>query len=554
MIPVRHDGGLVLIGPAPGGVCVPCAEEARLAVFGPDVPRQARVDGLSTPAMTPLVDALIARVRADPERYRRRVLAVRTDLAVVSEHRVRPRPEGCPVCGPLPVDSLETAEIGREPVPVEPGELRGANPKSLRLKEELEDLRHGPVVGVYTIGHLPLAVSSAELVSEHAIREAGYGRTLDFADAERVALYESVERINAMKPRRTTTVLEASFAELGPERALDPERLGRYEPEHVAHLGFPLPPYTPDLRTRWVHGWSYTRERAIAVPEHIAYFSTGPRFVAETSNGCGLGNSLTEAVLHGLFEVAERDAFLMAWYAKTPLRRIRVPEDAVLPHLTDRLESLGYELQFFDATNDLGIPAVLSLARYRGDDPDVPQAYFAAGAHPDPRRALLGAAAEVAVDVESTVDKEPGDPARLRRMLNEPWLIRTMDDHVAVNGLPEAASRYAFLTDSDLPGIDADDLAPAPPAFDDLRDLLDFYVSSWDLEVIAVDQSDPVTAERLGLYSAKVLVPGTLPMTFGHLHRRTRGLPRLLEVPYALGRVKAPLRYEDLALQPHPFP
>lgn len=549
-VPVRHDGGLVLIGPAPGGVCVPCAEEARLAVLGPDVPRQARVDGLATPASRPLIDELIAHVRADPERYRRRVLAVRTDLAVVSEHRVRPRPTGCPECGPLPVDSPETAEVRREPVPVAPGALRGENPKSAQLKE-LEDLRHGPVVGVYTIGHLPLAVSSAELVSEHAVREAGYGRTLDFAEAERVALYESVERINGMNPRRTTTALEASFAELGPDRALDPDRLGRYDLRSSQ--------YTPDLRTRWVHGWSYTRERAVAVPEHVAYFNAGPGFLAETSNGCGLGNSLTEAVLHGLFEVAERDAFLMAWYARTPLRRIRVPADAVLPHLTDRLESLGYDLQFFDATNDLGIPAVLSLARYRGDDPRVPQAYFAAGAHPDPRRALLGAAAEVAVDVESTVDKDPAlrDPERLRRMLAEPWLVRTMDDHVAVNGLPEAAAGYAFLTESTLPDIDAGDLAPPPPAFDDLRDLLDHYVewlSALDLEVIAVDQSDPVTAEHLGLYSAKVLVPGTLPMTFGHQLRRTLGLPRLLEVPHALGRADGPLRYEDLALRPHPFP
>ncbi len=548
-VPVRHDGGLVLIGPAPGGVCVSCAEEARLAVLGPAVPRQVRVDGLATPALRPLIDELIARVRADPEWYRRRVLAVRTDLAVVSEHRVRTRPTGCPVCGPLPVDSPETAETRREPVPVAPGALRSENPKSAQLKE-LEDLRHGPVVGVYTIGHLPLAVSSAELVSEHTVREAGYGRTLDFAEAERVALYESVERINGMKPRRTTTALEASFAELGPDRALDPTRLGQYDAPSQ---------YAPDLRTRWVHGWSYTRERAIAVPEHVAYFDAGPGFIAETSSGCGLGNSLTEAVLHGLFEVAERDAFLMAWYAQTPLRRIRVPEDAVLPHLTDRLESLGYELRFFDATNDLGIPAVLSLARYRGDDPRVPQAYFAAGAHPDPRRALLGAAAEVAVDVESTVDKDPAlrDPERLRRMLAEPWLVRTMDDHVAVNGLPEAASGYAFLTESTLPDIDADDLAPPPPAFDDLRDLLDHYVdwlSALDLEVIAVDQSDPVTAEHLGLYSAKVLVPGTLPMTFGHVFRRTLGLPRLLEVPHALGRVEAPLRYEDLALRPHPFP
>jgi len=83
-------------------------------------------------------------------------------------------------------------------------------------------------------------------------------------------------------------------------------------------------PYTPDLQLNWVYGWSQTDERAIAVPEHVAYWDAprGARVVYECSNGCGLGNSLQEAALYGLFEVAERDAFLMAWYARTPLPRV----------------------------------------------------------------------------------------------------------------------------------------------------------------------------------------------------------------------------------------
>ena len=39
--------------------------------------------------------------------------------------------------------------------------------------------------------------------------------------------------------------------------------------------------------------------------------------------------------------------------------------------------------------------------------------------------------------------------------------------------------------------------------------------------------------------SAKVIVPGTLPMTFGHRLRRTHGIPRLKEL---------------LNPHPHPFP
>jgi ribosomal protein S12 methylthiotransferase accessory factor len=110
-----------------------------------------------------------------------------------------------------------------------------------------------------------------------------------------------------------------------------------------------------------------------------------------------------------------------------------------------------------------------------------------------------------------------------------------MDDHVAVNTLPEARDRYAFLVSDEPPQA-----LTYQPHHTDLKELLDHYTEDLrtkGLELIAVDQSNPHTANTLGLHSAKVIVPGTLPMTFGHPHRRT-GLPRL-----------------DLkAGHPHPFP
>ncbi|MET0133266.1 MAG: TOMM precursor leader peptide-binding protein [Kibdelosporangium sp.] len=566
ILPVRYDGGLALLGPVIGagpGVCLECAEHARLTRLGAPRDPRLRLGGRPTPASKPLLHELIQKITASPAEYLRTVVAVRTDLGTTSHHRVRSRPEGCPVCRPLPLDSPE--HIVSLPIPVRPGSLREPNPLTDgdSLHAELFDLRHGPVVGVFHSGHLPLAVASAELVGDNAAPEAGFGRTVDFTDAERVALYEAVERFSSMRPRRATTATKASYAELGPDRALDPVRLGRYDPEHVAHSAFHLRPYSPDAQTRWVFGWSYTERKPIAVPEHVAYWATNDpsQFIAETSNGCGLGNNLTEAVLHGLFEVAERDAFLMAWYAKTPLRPIRLPADPVLPHLADRLESLGYTLMFFDATNDLGIPAVISVAKYLGENMDTPMIYYAAGAHPDPRRAMLSAAAEVAVDVEAAADRVAAAPElysrrRLLRLLAEPESIRTMHEHVAVNGLPEAADRHEFLVDGGLPEIEIEDLASVPHLAD-LRLMLDYFVGhlrQLGLEIIAVDQTDPATSNELGLHSAKVIVPGTLPMTFGHLYRRTLGLPRLLEVPHQLRRVPAVPPYTALSLQPHPFP
>ncbi|WP_447001855.1 TOMM precursor leader peptide-binding protein [Saccharothrix isguenensis] len=532
VLPVRFDGALVLIGPVSDGVCVSCAEDARLATLGSSVPRgdrRMRLGGLASPSLRPLIAVLVERVSADPDAYRDKVVALRTDLATVGEHRVRPRSGGCPTCGPLPADSPEA--VVRESVPVVPGTVRGPNPltEGDALHRELFDLRHGPVAGMHRIGDLTVAAVTAELGGGHA----GFGRTADYAEAERVALYEAVERHAGMRPRRVTTVVEASYAELG-DRALDPTRLGLpdHESPHVV-------PYHPDVRTRWVHGWSYTHGRPVLVPEHVAYWGRGEgaRFVDETSNGCGTGNSLTEAVLYGLFEVAERDAFLTAWYERTPLRSLRV-RDGVTAHVADRLEQLGYRLELYDATNDLGVPSVLSLARSSRR----PRAFFAAGAGLDPDAAMRSAAAEVVMDVEAGAKRyrvEPGDydAERLRLLLRDPRLIRGMDDHVNVNGLTEAVERYDFL----VPGPTVDLSVPDVPR-DDLDALLEHYVGKWaasGLEVIAVDQSDPVVRDRLGLHSAKVIVPGTVPMTFGELNRRTRGIPRL--------RLAGPPL-------PHPFP
>ncbi|MEV6710992.1 YcaO-like family protein [Lentzea sp. NPDC051208] len=502
----RVDGGLTLLGPTTG-VCVGCAETARLATA--KAPRDVRLRGLTAPAFLPLVAAL-------ENREHDTVIAIRTDLGLVSTHRVTPG--DC--CSPTPEPNEETKTPN--------GELRTPN-RSTGVKDAVVDFRHGPVTALFRTGDLPLATVTAELDSH----TAGYGRTTSFEEAERIAVFEAIERRNGMRPRHPDP-REASFAELGPDQALDPQRLGLNDFGNAYH---------PDLRMRWAEGWSYTSERPILIPEQVAYWAANTpaeqRFVHETSNGCGVGNSLTEAVLHGLFEVAERDAFLMAWYAQTPLTRIKLPPDPLLHHLADRLEELGYELLFLNATNDLGIPAVLTLARTTRTG--LPQAFFAAGASPDPAKALRSAAVEVAVDVEAFADRARARPGNYRRerllnLLHDPAQVRSMDDHVAVNTLPEARERYANLVSDEPPQV-----LPDRRDHTDLRDLLDRYTEDLrgkGLELIAVDQSDPHTTNTLGLHCAKVVVPGALPMTFGHLHRRTTGLPRL----------------GTTAGHPHPFP
>jgi ribosomal protein S12 methylthiotransferase accessory factor len=87
---------------------------------------------------------------------------------------------------------------------------------------------------------------------------------------------------------------------------------------------------------------------------------------------------------------------------------------------------------------------------------------------------------------------------------------------------------------------------------DDLDEMLRRYLDT-GLDVIVVDQTTP--EHRAGGFAcAKTIIPGAMPMTFGHHHRRVDGLPRLYHVPHQLGYRERSLRPGELNPHPHPFP
>ena len=84
--------------------------------------------------------------------------------------------------------------------------------------------------------------------------------------------------------------------------------------------------YSPDLKYYWVWGYSLIHDSPYLIPEQLAYYVDPDliydrrnkpinRFVYDTSNGLALGSTRSEAVLHGIFELLERDAFLSMWYS-----------------------------------------------------------------------------------------------------------------------------------------------------------------------------------------------------------------------------------------------
>ena len=94
----------------------------------------------------------------------------------------------------------------------------------------------------------------------------------------------------------------------------------------------------------------------ILVPKLLAYYSLGGEegFVYETSNGSAVGGSLEEAILYGIFEVVERDSFLLTWYARLQVPRLDYSSsgDSELILMIGRLTAVtGYEVRLYNTTS-----------------------------------------------------------------------------------------------------------------------------------------------------------------------------------------------------------
>ncbi|WP_199426690.1 TOMM precursor leader peptide-binding protein [Thermaerobacillus caldiproteolyticus] len=466
----------------------------------------------------------------------------------------------CPVCGQLPDDSPAAARISLQSSPKISADSYRCRPiedlKKVLVKDYL-DYRTGLLNGKMHKFVPPFAdviVNMPLFIGDEGVA----GRTHSYEVSELTAILEGLERYCGIEPRGKRTVIYDSYRNLE-DKALNPVKVGIHAQEQYERPDFPFKPFHPDRQMNWVWGYSFLQERPILVPELLAYYSLGcgDGFVYETSNGCALGGSLEEAIFHAILEVVERDSFLMTWYAQLPLPRLDLSSanDKELQLMVDRVRVVaGYDLYLFNSTMEHGIPSVWAMAKNRKQEGM--NLICAAGAHPDPIRAVKSAIHELAGMMLVLDEKLEANREKYEKMLRDPLLVQQMEDHGMLYGLPEAEERLQFLLDDHRPLRTFEEefkwQTKNTDLTDDLQDILQKF-RRLNLEVIVVDQTTPVT-KRNGLYCVKVLIPGMLPMTFGHHLTRVTGLERVLRVPMELGYTKQPLTLEQLNPHPHPFP
>ena len=255
-----------------------------------------------------------------------------------------------------------------------------------------------------------------------------------------------------------------------------------------------------DARWPWVRGWALASQRAVWIPwqavtlDTTTVASTAPTFDV-SSNGLASGNTLAEAVAHGLCEVIERDAEA-TWRATGDDRRVVLETivDRRVRALVEQIRATGCRLWLWDLTSDVGVPVFGCGLMHDPSEPSWRSVgfYQGFGAHLDPAIAMLRAITEAAQTRMTYISGARDDffPIDYQRSTDRALLGRVW-------------ARYAAPPDQ---LVDArDHVAPRADDFGTVIEiLLDRLAAAGSPEVVVVDLRHPGHDVPV----VKVLVPG----------------------------------------------
>jgi len=325
------------------------------------------------------------------------------------------------------------------------------------------------------------------------------------------AMMEAIEHYCCQRPPHRPRY--ASYSTLRrTARAVDPQSL----------LLDPAAGYTETLPLEWLCGTDLGSAEQVWVPACAVLKPRGdgaPSVFRGSTNGLASGNTVEEAVCHGLAETIERDAWTLAIVRGMLVPRVRAIATAIragiacLPpdmldatpagqlfpiidigtlsgvpsRLAHQFAAAGIRLVIRDITSDLAVPTFVAAG---WETAAAGQIHFHSGfgTHPDARVAVTRALTELAQSRLTIFQGVREDIDRVARR----------------DGSVERPSHSLWLADGPLKSFDAVGSHRTHDILDDIRFMSRQLQAAGLEQVIAVD----LTRAEVGIPVVKVIVPG----------------------------------------------
>ncbi|SBS25205.1 molybdopterin biosynthesis protein MoeB [Marinomonas spartinae] len=419
--------------------------------------------------------------------------------------------------------------------------------------EQLKTLLEGwidPVTGIIRqlSGHSPhlpdfpvtasagVATFSAGHFDPRAMGHVGSGKGLDEISAHISAVGEAIERYSAARFRKSACKY-AAIKQLTGE-FVDPDDLVLYSPSQYQSMNFPFSKWRKNQKIHWTQGSWIGTQRSVWVPALVSYFNFEcpheEQFSQVSSNGLAAGQSHEDAAIRATYELIERDAMMLTWYAQLPCQRLSIETQyqGKMRLLIDDIVSQGIELELYLLDVGIHVPTVVCLAL--GDGMRSPAVSVALATHGDIHVAMRKALLEQG-HVMPYLCHLMRSGHKLPRHVHE---VQSLEDHAAYYFSSDKKSAFDFMRQPLEQAIEpAQWDFPVVANIDDLRQRL--LAAKVDVAIVDVTSPDVALSP---FKVARAVGVNMQPIHFGEQFKRVNN-PRLRQL----------LKGQAVNANPHPI-
>lgn len=302
------------------------------------------------------------------------------------------------------------------------------------------------------------------------------------------------------------------------------------------HSELEVSEFKEDQEYGWIKGTNLEDNSSMFVLSDLVLFPYSPdysKYFNANSSGCAAHKNKDAAIGHALFELVERDAFMIWWLNKLDcptIERETLPRD--ISSRVEVLESLGYEILFKNLTLDIA-PVIMVAARKR-------ESVFlcSLSSHTNLKKCLDRLLGELEVSV-MMYEKYGGETPEVK--LTE---VRHPKDHGNLYKVPKFVEKTKFVFSSKKT-VSLQDIRNTNNS---IRNVLN--KKGHKVVIIDVSKYQPRIRNTKKRSVIRTIVPGLVPITFGY-EMEPLGMKRVKSVPEKLGLEG--LMVDKYNMIPHPL-
>lgn len=260
------------------------------------------------------------------------------------------------------------APISKEQIKYQVGGLRSKTEAETKYLIETAIKKMGATISIdlveNNIFHEILPVFDSKLKTAHKnttpfFLDGGtsHGKGITQQQAYFSAAFELFERLSA-RYYGTETIIRATPREVS-EYSIDLSKIT----SQVDNVDIVYDKFSPDDPVDWVWGKSLITNKERLIPASNVFLTSAVfrgNYVPNGSSGLSAGADLKDAILQGLFEAIEHDAWMIGQANPFPLPLI--DKDSVsnikVKEIIRQIQNRGFEVYIRDYTTDLGIPVI----------------------------------------------------------------------------------------------------------------------------------------------------------------------------------------------------